>query len=174
MRGSTLAIIGRICDEGLVVSENWFVYWAHTVLLGRRCIAGQSQRTWLRSQARIITSTNIYPFSAESALNDYLAAVIIGVIEGLTEFLPVSSTAHIRITQELLALPLDSDYWKMFAIVIQLGAILSVIVYFSQRLVGFHSNFSSRQVRQSPLVESPALVSHHQLRGNGYSVFVHG
>jgi undecaprenyl-diphosphatase len=74
-------------------------------------------------------------------LNDYLAAVIIGVIEGLTEFLPVSSTAHIRLTQELLQLPLDDAYWKMFAIVIQLGAILSVLVYFGKRIVGFLQTF---------------------------------
>lgn len=76
-------------------------------------------------------------------MNDYLAALIIGVVEGLTEFLPVSSTAHIRITQELLALPLEDSYWKMFAIVIQLGAILSVVVYFRSRIVGFLKTFPS-------------------------------
>ena len=70
-------------------------------------------------------------------MNDYLAAVIIGVIEGLTEFLPVSSTAHIRLTQALLNLERSDDYWKMFAIVIQLGAILSVVVYFYRRLLDF-------------------------------------
>ena len=74
-------------------------------------------------------------------MNDYLAALIIGVVEGLTEFLPVSSTAHIRITQELLHLPLDDSYWKMFAIVIQLGAILSVLVYFRGRIAGFLKSF---------------------------------
>jgi len=74
-------------------------------------------------------------------MNDYLAAVIIGIVEGLTEFLPVSSTAHIRVTQELLGLPRESEYWKMFAIVIQLGAILSVVVYFRARLLGFVRDF---------------------------------
>ncbi len=74
-------------------------------------------------------------------MNDYLAATLIGIVEGLTEFLPVSSTAHIRLTQELLTLPLDDPYWKMFAIVIQLGAILSVLVYFRRRLAGFLSSF---------------------------------
>ncbi len=70
-------------------------------------------------------------------MNDYLAAAIIGVVEGLTEFLPVSSTAHIRICQELLRQDLTNEYWKMFAIVIQLGAILSVLVYFRQRIAEF-------------------------------------
>ena len=74
-------------------------------------------------------------------MNDYLNALIIGIVEGLTEFLPVSSTAHIRITQELLKLPLDDSYWKMFAIVIQLGAILSVLVYFRGRIAGFLKSY---------------------------------
>ncbi len=70
-------------------------------------------------------------------MNDYLIAIILGVVEGLTEFLPVSSTAHIRLTQQLLSVDLSSDYWKMFAIVIQLGAILSVLVYFHSRIIQF-------------------------------------
>ena len=74
-------------------------------------------------------------------MNDYLAAALIGVIEGLTEFLPVSSTAHIRLTQELLRQPMDSDYWKMFAIVIQLGAILSVVVFFWPRIRSFLATY---------------------------------
>lgn len=83
-------------------------------------------------------------------MNDYLAAAIIGVIEGLTEFLPVSSTAHIRLTQELLSLPLDSAYWKMFAIVIQLGAILSVLVYFRLRILEFVRSFLHGNSAASP------------------------
>ncbi len=74
-------------------------------------------------------------------INDYVAAVIIGIVEGLTEFLPVSSTAHIRLTQELLGMAKDDAYWKMFAIVIQLGAILSVLVYFRSRILGFMRTF---------------------------------
>lgn len=74
-------------------------------------------------------------------MNDYLAALVIGIVEGLTEFLPVSSTAHIRLTQEILSLPLDDSYWKMFTIVIQLGAILSVLVYFRQRIIEFLKSY---------------------------------
>jgi len=77
-------------------------------------------------------------------LNDYVNAVIIGVVEGLTEFLPVSSTAHIRLTQsDVLDIPLNDEYWKMFSIVIQLGAILSVLVYFQQRILDFAKTFPS-------------------------------
>ena len=67
-------------------------------------------------------------------MSDHLAAVLIGIVEGLTEFLPVSSTAHIRITQNLIGIPADDEFWKMFAIVIQLGAILAVVGYFVRRL----------------------------------------
>lgn len=74
-------------------------------------------------------------------MNDYLIAILLGVVEGLTEFLPVSSTAHLRFAQEFLRVDLSSAYWKMFAIVIQLGAILSVVVYFWKRLVGFVRTF---------------------------------
>ncbi len=92
-----------------------------------------------------------------SAMNNYLAAVVIGIVEGLTEFLPVSSTAHIRFTQELLGLPTEDEYWKMFAVVIQLGAILSVVVYFAQRLLAFVRDFQTFKAK--PLWQHPlALV----------------
>jgi undecaprenyl-diphosphatase len=70
-------------------------------------------------------------------LNQYLEAIVLGVVEGLTEFLPVSSTAHIRISQSLLGQDVQDEYWKMFAVVIQLGAILAVILYFRKRLEAF-------------------------------------
>ncbi|MFT3787737.1 MAG: undecaprenyl-diphosphate phosphatase [Tepidisphaeraceae bacterium] len=74
-------------------------------------------------------------------MNDYVLSIILGVVEGLTEFLPVSSTAHIRITQELLDISLDEPYWKMYSVVIQLGAILSVVVYFWRRIIEFLKTF---------------------------------
>lgn len=76
-------------------------------------------------------------------MNDYGTAILLGVIEGLTEFLPVSSTAHLRISQAVLGLSLEDSYWKMFAIVIQLGAILAVVAYFRDRLLGFVRDFMS-------------------------------
>ena len=74
-------------------------------------------------------------------MSDYLVALVVGIVEGLTEFLPVSSTAHIILAQKLLGLELDNPFWKMFAVVIQLGAILSVVVYFWPRLVEFLGSF---------------------------------
>jgi undecaprenyl-diphosphatase len=74
-------------------------------------------------------------------LNDYLLSVLLGIVEGLTEFLPVSSTAHLRLTEALLHIDLASGYWKMYTVVIQLGAILVLPIYFRERIVKFLSTF---------------------------------
>jgi undecaprenyl-diphosphatase len=76
-------------------------------------------------------------------VNDYLLSVLLGIVEGLTEFLPVSSTAHLRIAEALLNIPLQSGYWKMYTIVIQLGAILCLPIYFRERIAKFLSSFPS-------------------------------
>jgi len=74
-------------------------------------------------------------------LNDYLLSVVLGIIEGLTEFLPVSSTAHLRIAEAIFGISLEDGYWKMFSIVIQLGAILCLPIYFWNRIHGFLTTF---------------------------------
>lgn len=74
-------------------------------------------------------------------MNDYAISVLLGIIEGVTEFLPVSSTAHLRIAEALLHLDLRDSFWKMYTIVIQLGAILALPVYFRSRIMDFISTF---------------------------------
>ena len=74
-------------------------------------------------------------------MNDYLLSVLLGIVEGLTEFLPVSSTAHLRLSEALLHVDLASGYWKMYSIVIQLGAIACLPVYFWHRIAAFLSTF---------------------------------
>ena len=76
-------------------------------------------------------------------MNPYIQSIILGIVEGLTEFLPVSSTAHLRITEALMNIPLDDAYWKMYTIVIQLGAILALLLLFLGRIAGFLRNFPS-------------------------------
>jgi undecaprenyl-diphosphatase len=61
---------------------------------------------------------------------DYFQAVILGIVEGLTEFLPVSSTGHLTIAEKLLGLPVDDPAITAYTAVIQMGAILAVVVYF--------------------------------------------
>jgi len=74
-------------------------------------------------------------------LNEYFLSVILGIVEGLTEFLPVSSTAHLRIAEALMHISLSSGYWKMYSIVIQLGAIATLPIYFRERIAKFLSTF---------------------------------
>ncbi len=74
-------------------------------------------------------------------MNDYLLSIVLGIVEGLTEFLPVSSTAHLRIAEALFHINLGDGYWKMYTIVIQLGAILCLPIYFRARIARFLSTF---------------------------------
>ena len=74
-------------------------------------------------------------------MSDYLLAALLGVVEGLTEFLPISSTAHLRIVEALLGISLADAYWKTFSIVIQLGAVLCLPIYFRRRLLAFARTF---------------------------------
>ncbi len=74
-------------------------------------------------------------------MNPYIQSILLGIVEGLTEFLPVSSTAHLRITEALMKIPLDDAYWKMYTIVIQLGAILALLLLFLSRIVDFFRTF---------------------------------
>jgi undecaprenyl-diphosphatase len=64
-----------------------------------------------------------------------LDSIILGIVEGLTEFLPVSSTGHLTITEKLLGLPVDSKAVTAYTAVIQIGAIAAVLVYFWRDIV---------------------------------------
>jgi len=74
-------------------------------------------------------------------MNDFLLSILLGIVEGLTEFLPVSSTGHLRIVEALFQLNLQDSFWKMYTIVIQLGAILALPVYFWNRILTFLATF---------------------------------
>ena len=74
-------------------------------------------------------------------MNDYILSVLLGIVEGLTEFLPVSSTAHLRITEALLHVDLTDAYWKMYTVVIQFGAIFALLLVFSGRIIQFFRTF---------------------------------
>ncbi len=70
---------------------------------------------------------------------NFIDIIILGVVEGITEFLPISSTAHLEFTSRILGIN-QTDFLKSFLIAIQLGAILSVIVIYFRKI------FSSREV----------------------------
>ena len=67
---------------------------------------------------------------------DTIQTIIVSIVEGLTEFIPVSSTGHMIITEKLLNIP-DTEYTKMFTVAIQLGAILAVVVLYWKKFFDF-------------------------------------
>lgn len=70
---------------------------------------------------------------------EILKAVLFGIVEGITEWLPISSTGHMILLDELISLDVSREFWSMFLVVIQLGAILAVVVLFWNRLWPFSS-----------------------------------
>ena len=88
-------------------------------------------------------------------MNDYLMSVVLGIVEGFSEFLPVSSTAHLRIAEVLLHISLHSGYWKMYTIVIQLGAILCLPVYFRHRIRELIASFKERLATGGSVITHP-------------------
>jgi len=92
-------------------------------------------------------------------LSDYLLSVLLGIIEGLTEFLPVSSTAHLRIAEALLHIDLASGYWKMYTIVIQLGAILCLPVYFRERIAKLLATFPNGERGDRTFITHPLSLA---------------
>ena len=79
---------------------------------------------------------------------EMLKVFVLGVIEGFTEWLPISSTGHMILVDEFLRLRVSSDFREMFLVVIQLGAILAVPVLFWERLVPFSSKKNDTEKKQ--------------------------
>ncbi len=95
------------------------------------------------------------------SVHDILNSILLGIVEGLTEFLPVSSTAHLLVTERLLGL--DKGGWEAFTIVIQLGAILSVVAVYWRKfwdvLVGLPTSPDARRFTVNVIVAFlPAAV----------------
>ncbi len=92
-------------------------------------------------------------------MNDYSLSVLLGIVEGLTEFLPVSSTAHLRICERLMHISLDDPYWKMYTIVIQLGAILALLLLFLPRIVNFFRTFPEGERGKNTALTHPITLT---------------
>jgi undecaprenyl-diphosphatase len=74
-------------------------------------------------------------------MSDIIKAVILGVVEGVTEFLPISSTGHLILVNQIVSF--QEEFTKVFDIVIQLGAILAVVIYFRARLFPWKASHSA-------------------------------
>src|SRR5204862_841550 len=92
-------------------------------------------------------------------MHDYLLSAFLGIVEGLAEFLPVSSTAHLRICEGFLHIDLHDGFWKMYTIVIQLGAILALPVYFWHRIVKFVRTFPDGERGDRTILTHPLSLT---------------
>ena len=81
-------------------------------------------------------------------LIEILKIVVLGIVEGITEWLPISSTGHMLLVDEVIKLNLPQDFKDMFFVVIQLGAILAVVVLFWNKMVPIRKTTSGYRIRQ--------------------------
>ena len=89
---------------------------------------------------------------------ELLKAIIFGIVEGITEWLPVSSTGHMILLEDLLPLKVSAEFMEMFRVVIQLGAILAVCILFFHKLNPFSPRKNNRQKRQTWRLWGKVLV----------------
>src|ERR1700736_877276 len=96
-------------------------------------------------------------------MSDAIRAVILGIVEGVTEFLPVSSTGHLLLAERFFDLG-EGNFWKSFAVLIQLGAILAIVAIYFVKLwrvaLGMFSNAEDRRFVVGLLVAflPPAVI----------------
>jgi len=88
-----------------------------------------------------------------------IKAAILGIIEGITEWLPISSTGHLILADEFIKLDASSQFMSMFNVVIQLGAILAVVVLYFHKLNPFAPSKSSNEKKDTWVLWSKVLVA---------------
>ena len=82
---------------------------------------------------------------------EILKAVLFGIVEGITEWLPISSTGHMILLNEFVTLNVSEEFWEMFLVVIQLGAILAVVLLFWNKIFPF-------RFKEKPVVQADIFV----------------
>ena len=90
---------------------------------------------------------------------DIVKVVLLSLVEGLTEFIPVSSTGHMIIVEQFLKLSENKQFVNAFEIIIQLGAILSVVVYYWNKIWPFSSKISSRKRKEITLMWIKIIIA---------------
>lgn len=83
---------------------------------------------------------------------EFLKAVLFGIVEGITEWLPISSTGHMILVDEFVKLDVSEQFWEMFLVVIQLGAILAVVLLFWNQIWPFAGKKNDCPVKETGLL----------------------
>ena len=89
---------------------------------------------------------------------ELLKVIFLGIVEGITEWLPISSTGHMILVDEFIKLNVSEEFWEMFLVVIQLGAVMAVVVLEFKKLWPFHRNLEGRVSNWNYISENPGLA----------------
>lgn len=92
-------------------------------------------------------------------LMELLKAALYGVVEGITEWLPISSTGHMLLLDQFVKLDVSRDFWDMFLVVIQLGAILAVCVLFFEKLNPFSRKKDAKEKRSTWALWAKVIIA---------------
>lgn len=79
---------------------------------------------------------------------EILKAILFGIVEGITEWLPISSTGHMILLNEIVSLNVSDEFYSMFEVVIQLGAILAVVILFWNQIWPFGKRITRNHWRK--------------------------
>lgn len=90
---------------------------------------------------------------------EIIKVIILGIVEGITEWLPISSTGHMILVNEFIQLNVTPEFWKMFEVVIQLGAILAVVVLYFHKLNPFSPKKKTQEKKDTWVLWFKVLVA---------------
>ena len=90
---------------------------------------------------------------------EIIKAILFGIVEGITEWLPISSTGHMILLEQFVKLNVTPEFWKMFLVVIQLGAILAVVVLYFNKLNPFSTKKTKEQKKDTWTLWFKVLVT---------------
>lgn len=103
---------------------------------------------------------------------DALKVIILGIVEGITEWLPVSSTGHLILVGDLLAPGLSDEFMEMFNVVIQLGAIMAVVVLYFHKLNPFSPKKTKKQKLLTWQMWIKVAIARFRLRLSGCCLMI--
>lgn len=90
---------------------------------------------------------------------EVLKSIIIGIVQGITEWLPISSTGHLILVEKLLTLNVSEEFWNMFKVVIQFGSILAVVVLYFHKLNPFSAKKTVSEKKDTYILWSKVIVA---------------
>lgn len=90
---------------------------------------------------------------------EVLKSIIIGIVQGITEWLPISSTGHLILVEKILALKVSAEFWNMFKVVIQFGSILAVVVLYFHKLNPFSQKKNTQEKKDTYSLWAKVIVA---------------